>query len=167
MLKQRFGPGSSPVSLRQVVPADEPFLAELYATTREDDLRLTDWDNTQKAAFCAWQFQLQQLDYARNYPADGHWIIVREDVPIGRLWVAEWEDCLLVVDISLLPAHRGSGLGTLVMEGVFAEGDRAGLPVRLTAFRSNPRAIALFGRLGFRVREEDEMLLVLERPASG
>lgn len=167
MLKQRFEHNSSPVSLRTVMPEDEPFLAELYATTREDDLRLTDWDDAQKAAFCAWQFQLQQLDYARKYPADGHLIIVRDDVPIGRLWVAEWEDCLFVVDISLLPAHRGSGVGTLVIEGVFAEGDRAGLPVRLTAFRSNPRSIALFERLGFRVHEEDEMLLVLERPASG
>jgi ribosomal protein S18 acetylase RimI-like enzyme len=167
LLKQRFDHGSSLVSLRAVVPEHEPFLAELYATTREDDLRLTDWDDAQKAAFCAWQFQLQQLDYTRNYPADGHWIIVRDDVPVGRVWVAERDDHLFVVDISLLPAHRGRGIGTLVLEGLFAEGDQAGLPVRLTAFRNNLRAIALFQRLGFRVHEEDEMLLVLERPASG
>lgn len=166
MLRQRFDEGSSLVSLRAVVPEDESFLRELYATTRKDDLRLTDWDDAQKAAFCAWQFQLQQLDYARNYPADGHWIIVRDGAPVGRVWIAEREDHLFVVDLSVLPEHQGGGLGTQVMEGVFAEADEAAVPVRLTAFRSNQKAIAFYEGLGFRESEGDEMLVVLERLAS-
>lgn len=154
----------SGVTLRAVTPGDEPFLGALYATTREDDLAPTGWDTAQKAAFCDWQFRLQQLDYAAKYPASGHRLILRDGVPIGRLWVAEREDHLLVVDLALLPEHRRGGIGTLLLREVFAEGDRAGLPVRLTVLRTNPRAAALCKRLGFGVREEAEALVELERP---
>lgn len=164
MLKQRFEHGSSVVFLRSASSEDECFLAGLYATTREEDLRLTDWDDVQKAAFCTSQFQLQQLDYAANYPADGHLIILRDDAPIGRVWIAEQEDCFFLVDISLLPDHRRGGVGTLVMKQIFDAADRRKLPVRLTSFRTNPRAIAFFERLGFHVHAKDEMLVVLERP---
>jgi RimJ/RimL family protein N-acetyltransferase len=164
VLKTRLEHGSDVVTLRSASPKDEPFLARLYATTREEDLRLMDWDDEQKAAFCAWQFRLQQLDYSANYGDAGHWVISRDAVPIGRIWIVERDDCIFVVDISLLPEYCAGGVGTLVLQAVFAEGDRMGLPVRLTAFRNNLRAIALFERLGFRVQEENDVLFFLERP---
>jgi GNAT superfamily N-acetyltransferase len=166
LLKQRFEHGSGVVTLRAAAPADEPFLARLYASTREEELRQTGWTDEQKAAFCASQFQLQQVDYAATYPAEGHQIIVRDDLPIGRVWIAERTDCLFIVDMALLPEFRSSGIGTMLLEEIFAEADGAGLPVRLTVLWNNPRAIALCERLGFRAHDKDEMLIVLERPAS-
>lgn len=167
MLRQRFEHGSGVVTLRTAAPADEPFLAHLYATTREEELRQTGWTDAQKAVFCASQFQLQQVDYSANYPAEGHQIILRDDLPIGRVWIAERSDCLFIVDMALLPEFRSSGIGTMLLEEIFADGDRAALPVRLTVLWNNPRAIALCERLGFRPHEQNEMLLVLERPVSG
>ncbi|HUP41984.1 MAG TPA: GNAT family N-acetyltransferase, partial [Thermoanaerobaculia bacterium] len=69
--------------------------------------------------------------------------------PIGRLYVDRWKDQIRLVDIALLPEHRGAGLGRAILEELLAEGDRSGLPVTIHVELNNP-ALRLYRRLGFR-----------------
>jgi RimJ/RimL family protein N-acetyltransferase len=53
--------------------------------------------------------------------------------------------------MGLLPAWRGRGLGRALLEGTLARARRAGLlRVELEVYASNPVAIALYERCGFR-----------------
>ncbi|MEJ7846683.1 MAG: hypothetical protein WKF92_01185 [Pyrinomonadaceae bacterium] len=45
------------------MPADEEFLASVYAGTRSEELSLFGWDDEQQAAFCLMQFRLQAQSY--------------------------------------------------------------------------------------------------------
>jgi ribosomal protein S18 acetylase RimI-like enzyme len=69
--------------------------------------------------------------------------------PIGRLYVDRWADQIRLVDIALLPEHRGAGLGRAILEELLAEGERRGLPVTIHVEYNNP-ALRLYRRLGFR-----------------
>lgn len=75
------------VSLRSVEPADEEFLLGLYATTRADELALTDWTDEQKAAFVRHQFDAQTHHYREHYPTATFDVILVDDEPAGRLYV--------------------------------------------------------------------------------
>ncbi len=83
--------------------------------------------------------------------------------PVGRVWISQSEDALLVVDMAFLPGHRSAGIGTMLLEEVFAEADRGRVPVRLTSTKANPRALALCERLGFSVVSDDGLFVMLER----
>ena len=61
---------------------------------------------------------------------------------------------VFIVDLVLLPAHRGSGHGTALLVELIAWSHLRGLPVRLHVEKRNTRAAALYERLGFRVIEE-------------
>jgi ribosomal protein S18 acetylase RimI-like enzyme len=70
---------------------------------------------------------------------------------------------LLVVDISLLPAARGSGLGTAILWDVLAGDTR---PVALHVQRTN-KARRLYERLGFELVEEQAIYLrMIRRPSA-
>src|SRR4029434_8976991 len=55
------------VALREETPTDRTLLAELYASTREEELRPVPWDDSQKKAFLREQFDLQWDHYRRPY----------------------------------------------------------------------------------------------------
>ena len=142
--------------------ADQPFLARLYATTRADIT--SSWlPPEQQRILLEQQFQAQAADYGRNYPAEGHRVVELEDEPVGRVWLDSRPDELLVVDMALLPEHRCSGIGSLLLREIFAQADAARLPVRMTTRKTNPRAIALCERLGFSVVELDGVFVSLVR----
>jgi ribosomal protein S18 acetylase RimI-like enzyme len=109
------------------------------------------------------QFRAQAADYVRNYPAGGHRIVELEGDPIGRVWLDRRPDELLVVDMAILPEHRSSGIGSLLLREIFADADAAGVRVRMTTSKTNPRAIALCKRLGFSVVDPDEVFVSLVR----
>ena len=55
---------------------------------------------------------------------------------------------IVLVDVALLPAVRGRGIGTGLLEDLLAEAREAGRPVRLKVVLTNP-ARRLYERLGF------------------
>jgi ribosomal protein S18 acetylase RimI-like enzyme len=67
----------------------------------------------------------------------------------GRQRVVRAPDHLELAGIQLLPAHQGHGLGTYLIEQFLLDARRAGLPARITVDNDNPRARALYERLGF------------------
>ena len=59
--------------------------------------------------------------------------------------------------IQLLPAHQGQGIGTHLVEQFLVEARDLGLPARVVVESDNPRAQALYERLGFvEVRRSDD-----------
>ena len=98
------------ISLRPITPEDDSFLAAVYASTRSEELLVTDWSDQEKALFCRHQFDAQTAHYTANYPGASFQIIQRAGVPLGRLYLARWEKEIRIVDITLLPeiAARGS-----------------------------------------------------------
>jgi ribosomal protein S18 acetylase RimI-like enzyme len=68
----------------------------------------------------------------------------------------------------LLPARRGSGVGTALLRKLIQEGTAAGVPVCLSVEQDNPRAMALYRRLGFRPVGGNQMRVRMEyrSPAS-
>lgn len=149
------------IVLRPITPEDESFLASLYASTRAEELALTNWSDEQKTMFCRMQFNAQTADYQRNYPDASFQIIERGGVAAGRLLVLRSDEAVHVIDIALVPEHRGAGLGTKLLTELQEEAKATGKPLTIHVERFNP-ALRLYERLGFKRIEEKEVYLLME-----
>lgn len=134
-------------SLRPVTPADDAFLFELYASTRPDIASLG-LPAAQRDMLLRVQWMAQRHGYQSRYPHGEHQLVLVEGSLAGRLWVAREPEELRLVDVSLLPAHRGTGVGTELLRALQQEAAAAGKPLRLSVARDNP-AQRLYARLGF------------------
>jgi ribosomal protein S18 acetylase RimI-like enzyme len=144
---QRAQAGS--IGLRPAVAADEPFLYRVYASTREQELQLFDWNDDQKTAFLQMQFGEQRLSYRQSFPGWGYDIISIGDQPVGRFFVHCGADAIRVVDLGLLPEYRNRGIGSALLKAVLEEADEADMAIHLHV-KSFNRAMKLYERLGFR-----------------
>jgi ribosomal protein S18 acetylase RimI-like enzyme len=149
------------VTLRAIRPEDEPFLRRVYASTREEELSIVPWDDAQRGAFLRMQFDAQHRYYQEQFPRASYEVILREDRPVGRLYVHRGEDEILIIDIALLPEVRGDGIGGALLRGLLAEARLARKPVRIHVERAN-RAISLYRRLGFQEVGENELYYLME-----
>jgi ribosomal protein S18 acetylase RimI-like enzyme len=137
------------ISLRPRVDADDNFLCALYASTREEELKRTDWSDEQKRQFCRMQFDAQCNHYAQYYPGASFDVIEREGRAIGRLYVYRGDEKdVRIVDITLAPEARGSGVGTKLLLEVMREAEDLGKSVSIHVEQFNP-ALTLYKRLGF------------------
>jgi ribosomal protein S18 acetylase RimI-like enzyme len=149
------------VRLRRATQEDDRFLVEVYSSIREDELALTDWNASQRTAFVEMQFRAQQSHYREYYPEGEQYVILSGDTAIGRLYVAEIEKEVRILDITVLPKHRGGGIGRRVIEALLAEGTAIGKPVRIYVESYN-RSLGLFQRLGFSKIDENEHSYLME-----
>ena len=148
--------------LRPVEPGDELLLLKIYASTRQDEMAMVQWSDEQTAAFLEAQYKAQQSHYGQKYPAAKHEIIMRDGQPVGRLYVARLEDEIRIVDITVLPQHRGSGLGTQLLVELINEAGSRGKPLRIYVESFN-RSLGLFERLGFARAAEHGIHLLMEK----
>lgn len=140
------------INYRVMTDGDLPFVAVLYATTRAEEVAVTGWPPELQAAFLDQQHRAQHAHYRSAFP-DGEWLLIeRAGEPIGRLYLARKDGALRIVDISLLPDLRGSGLGTAILTDVLSS--ESG-PVELHVEYRNP-ARRLYERLGFARADEEE-----------
>ena len=134
------------ITLRPPTEADQPFMLELYGSTREDLAQLD--SETTRQLIVRMQFEAQQSWYRAQYPEADVTLILADDVPVGRLYVARGTEEIRLIDICLLPAYRRHGIGAALLRALQEEGASAALPVRLLVAMDNP-AIHLYQRLGF------------------
>jgi ribosomal protein S18 acetylase RimI-like enzyme len=149
------------ISLRPITAADDAFLARVYASSRAEELAVTGWSEQLKEDFCRRQFDAQSAYYAANYPDASFQIIERDGWPVGRLYVDRWEKEIRIVDITLLPEFRGSGLGTKLLRDLQEEARSAGKSLTIHVERFN-RALGLYERLGFEQVEDKGVYLLME-----
>lgn len=138
------------VGLRPVTVEDAAFLFELYASTRQEELCATGWDTAQRHAFLQMQFKARAASYRGMFPEAQFEIIFRRRDRIGAWGIHRTGTEIRLIDIALLPAHCGSGVGTALVTELLAEAARNARPVRLHVLQHS-RAIRFYERLGFRL----------------
>jgi len=139
--------------LRPASSDDEEFLFSVYASTRLEEMNLVDWTAAQKETFLRMQFQAQDRYYREIYPTADYQVILLEDQPVGRLYVQRRSAEIRVIDIALLPAFRGQGIGSSLLNQILEEAQKHNLPVTIHVERFNP-ALSLYERLGFRLAQD-------------
>jgi GNAT superfamily N-acetyltransferase len=144
------------ITLRRVTRSDRPFLETVYAESRAAELSATDWTDDEKIAFCQSQFAAQDSHYRKYYPTCEYFVIALKGEPVGRLYRDRRADEIRVVDIALLAAKRGQGIGGEIMRQILTEAAEAHLMVRIHVETTNP-ARRLYERLGFRLVEKGDV----------
>lgn len=153
---------TSQLSLRAATENDLEFLFGVYVATRQEELAQVPWSAAQKEAFLRQQFHAQHAWWHEHYASSSFDLIVLDGVPAGRFYVHRGPSDIRVVDIALLPEHRGGGVGTRLLREVFAEADRDGKRVSVHVEKFNP-ALRLYERLGFEVAEDKGVYLLMSR----
>ena len=169
MLAEAFTSLPEGVRLRTIVAADLPFLSALYASTRMDEVNQVDWPQEQKTAFLEQQFQAQHQHYQQHF-ADAEFLLIEQYTqkgeqsqwqPIGRLYLDERSDEIRLIDIALMTGYRNQGLGTNLLQQLFAIAASRDLAVRIHVEKNNP-AYRLYQRLGFGMLEDKGVYDLLE-----
>lgn len=147
--------------LRPLVAADLPWIRDLYATTREEEMAQVPWPRQLKRNFLDQQCALQHAHYLAHFGDSDFLAIEHAGKPAGRLYVQRGggesgRDLDLIVDISLFPAQRGQGVGGPLIEAVKAAATAGGRGVWLHVQRHNPGARRLYERLGFVAHDRGE-----------
>ena len=137
--------------LRPLRDEDLPWLRELYASTRTEELAPVPWPDALKRDFLDQQFAFQHRHFLTHYAGTDFLAIEqRGRGPVGRYYLQRAAPEHLVVDIALLPDLRGSGVGSALIRGSQLEAGRQGHGMYLHVATHNTAARRLYERLGFR-----------------
>lgn len=155
----------SAFALRLQHEGDTGLLRALFVSRRAEEFSAAPWSDTERTAFLHAQADLQSRHYAEFYPQACLLTIEQDGQAIGRLCVNEGEADLRVVDIALLPAWQGKGIGSALLQSVLVHADRCDKVCTLSVDRSNPAQV-LYRRLGFVVCADQGLYLQMRRPPS-
>lgn len=137
------------IGFRLIEDADRAFLFDLYASTRDWEFQQTSWTEEDWRDFLQGQFAAQDLHYQRAFPNAIRRIIQIDGRDIGRLYVDRKNDCLRIIELSLIPDARGRGIGTDLLRSLMNEAHGGKVPVRLHVEKHSP-TLNLYLRHGFR-----------------
>ncbi len=153
------------LSLRPEAEADEPFLRRLIIGAISQELGAEYWPETMRSQLLDIQYSARRLPLRDRFPQGESSIVLLDGVSAGWMFVASLPGELRLVDIVILPEHRGKGAGNaLVGQLIAGAGNR---PVRLSVDMRNTRAIRLYERLGFQPAGGDQVHLLMEHTAGG
>ncbi|QBB71915.1 GNAT family N-acetyltransferase [Pseudolysobacter antarcticus] len=158
----------SGITLRPITTEDMPFLRDLYAETRAEELAMTAWTDEFKNALIDHQFGAQHAYYHDVFAGADFLLVQRDGEAIGRIYVHRAPSEISVLDIALIPQQRNQGLGSALLAEVIAEARREGVRIALYVEATNP-ARRMYDRLGFVLIETGDVydLLHLEPSAVG
>ncbi|UYO52164.1 GNAT family N-acetyltransferase [Rhodopseudomonas palustris] len=159
------------LTIRPARAEDDAFCRSLSDATLRAAWVGIDMPDELQSALLVQQFEAQRIGYRQRFPSAEYFIIAEREIAVGRLVVADdvssdglhdqsepdagatvgsAELALRLVDIALLPAAQGRGIGREVIASLA----RAALSVgaqrlTLSVQPSNDRARSLYLRLGF------------------
>ena len=147
------------------LPEDLEFLQLVYASTREEDLRLLGWstDDAAGQSFVEMQFAAQTSHYARVWASACPMVILVDGQAAGRFITDRSGERIHIVDLSLLPRYRGAGAGGTLVRRLLRDADASALPVTCDVVIGND-AQGFWEHLGFRVRTVESAYMAMERP---
>lgn len=138
------------ISFRPIRPKrDLEFLSRVYKSTRLEELALSGWTPGEIDSFLQSQFETQHKYYIQSWPDAEYLVILLGKLKVGRLYKEERQDEIRVIDIAILPQHRGKGIGSQIMRWIANQAESRGKPVRIHVEKQNP-AQRLYRRLGFK-----------------
>lgn len=127
---------------RQATPRDIPFLLALRQQTMNGHLVASgaEVDDAHHMARLMHRFECAE-------------VLLHEGAPVGLLKVSRDAREWVVVQIQLVPAWQGRGIGAALLAEVADQATRAGADLTLSVLKANP-ARALYERLGFVTERE-------------
>lgn len=153
------------IALRPADDGDLDILRRIYAESRDREMALlSHWSAADRDAFLHQQFDAQHRHYRAHYPGARFELILRDGEPVGRFYVCALAEELRLMDIALVAAHRGRGIGTALVQRVLEEALSAGKPITLHVEADNP-ARRLYERFGFRAVGSEGVYLRMRRDA--
>ena len=147
--------------LKSIVKADEPFLFQVYISTRQQEAESWGWSSEQIESFLSMQWQAQRLYYSQQFPKANHNIILYENEYVGRCVIVDLPEHLHLIDISVLPNYQGKGIGACILKLLQHKASKGGKPVTLQVFYGNS-AMFLYERLGFQVVETNGLYVKMQ-----
>lgn len=139
---------------------DDPFLFEVYASSRQEEVSLWGWTDEQRLQFLHMQFHCQQRSYQLQYPHLEIKIILLDSIAVGRILTDMTSPEIVIVDITLLSQFRNKGIGTALLTELQEEAATVGKSIRLSVFRDNP-ARRFYQRLGFQPVGGDQLYTIM------
>lgn len=152
------------IALRAATDADMDFLRDVFSSTRMQEFASAGMPVEQAEPLLASQFSIQHDYYRRHYPHGRFDIIVHGEKNVGRLYHDWHGDIAQLIDIALLPAYRGAGIGTRLMRAIVAKAARKNMPMQLYVEFNNP-VRTLYRRLGFVPAGENGVYELMRRDA--
>ncbi len=156
--------GTLGLTTRPATTDDEPFLRALFETAKPE-LQLIPLPPEQLRALIDMQWRAQRAGYATTSPGAADLVLELDGVPVGRLLLDRGTDAFTVVDLAVLPQHRGHGIASAAVTSVIEQADAQSLPVRLHVSNGSP-AYRLYERLGFVPAGGTAMDVLMERRAT-
>ena len=141
------------IKLRPQLPEDETFLVAVYGSTREQELAMVPWTAEQKETFLRFQLTAQLRHYQTEYPSAEYSIILFEADPVGRVYVDRRETEFRIMDITLLPAHRGKRISSPIINRLKNEAATVGKNLSINLDKLS-QSHSVFEHLGFKATED-------------
>jgi ribosomal protein S18 acetylase RimI-like enzyme len=139
-------------SLRLANVNDQPFMEELFRSTREH-FYLMPLPKQQVELLIKQQFVLQQSAYATQFPAASHYVIEFAGEPIGKITLNKTEVDFHLIDIIVASRVRNRGYGTHILRSIQNLAEKKKRQLRLSVDQENQRAKKLYLALGFCILE--------------
>ena len=143
---------SERVSVRPATLADVGFLTSTAIAANDDRHRPPD---AELAAYRAGFVEWTEQQVRGEIPDSTTSVVTAYGADVGRLRVVRTARLVELAGLQFLPAHQGRGLGSRVIRDLMAEAASSGRGFGLSVEKDNPRARALYERLGLVVVGED------------
>jgi RimJ/RimL family protein N-acetyltransferase len=138
------------IALPPARTADMAWITDLHAGARMAELLFAPWPPAQKRAFLDEQFALQHAHFVQAHRKGDFRIVTRAGAPIGRFYFNRSAPEWVLIEILLSADAQGGGIGAMLVAWLQQAATDAGAEsMRLSVAHDNPRARALYRRLGF------------------
>lgn len=142
------------LGLRLATPADQPFIASLFHSTREA-FYIAEQEEEYVRMVIDHQLELQTEGYGAQSPDSMSFIIEKQGTAIGRLVLDFGKNIAHIKDIALIREARNLGYGKSVIQAVQYTAQKQSLPVGLTVDAQNPALKKFYQDLGFKTEESN------------
>lgn len=137
------------LGLRDATAADRAMERRIHDANRPD-LAAVPGDDVFVRSIYDMQFRARNAGHRDQYPGAHAYMIEQDGEPVGRLLVSRQPGKWQVVDIGLMPAAQGRGIGSAVIRALMTAAADAGAALALSVRSDNPVAARLYEKLGFR-----------------
>ena len=143
------------VSLCQVESSHKDFLLQLFKECRQDLALVGNLTEKQKDNFILQQFTIEQEQLSKVYPDAEFNIVMFNEKPVGRFYIYHGKLLNHIVEIGLLEAYRGLGIGKKIINMAIENALKNGKNVSLQVAWFNQGAHNFYEKLGFKTIENN------------